>query len=153
MRAITLKHNEIAALRAKLGLTAKECADYLGFKFFNDMYNYEADPAQVKSAKPMSATHCNLLMMIAEYHHKFKCLPPLDYLKAVNTDQKARFVWLEVPEERAADIAQGVIRTRPSSDPDDLPSAREIRAWQRRDAARKKINFFMSFAALKRTGF
>ena len=138
MRAITLTHTEIAALRAKLGLTAKECADYLGIKSFNDMYNYEADPAQVKSAKPMSATHCTVLMMIAEYHHKFKRLPPLDYLKAVNTDQKARFVWLEVPEERAADIAQGVIRTRPSSDPDDLPSAREIRAWQRRDAARKK---------------
>ena len=48
MRAITLTHTEIAALRAKLGLTAKECADYLGIKSFNDMYNYEADPAQVK---------------------------------------------------------------------------------------------------------
>ena len=138
MRAITLTHTEIAALGAKLGLTAKECADYLGIKSFRDIYNYEADPAQVKSAKPMSSTHCTLLVLIAEYHHKFKRLPPLDYLKAVNTDQKARFVWLEVPEERAANIAQGIIRTRPSGGPDGLPSAREMRAWQRRDAARKK---------------
>ena len=91
MMAITLTHTEIAALRAKLGISAKDCAHYLGIKSFNDICNYEADPERVKSAKPMSSTHCTLLVLIAEYHHRFKRLPPLDYLKAVNLDQKARF--------------------------------------------------------------
>ena len=127
--AITLTHTEIAALRAKLGISARELCDLMGIKSVRDFPNYEADPARVKSAKPMSSTHCTLLVLIAEYHHRFKRLPPLDYLKAVNLDQKARFWMMEIPEN-------GPVGT--FSDPEDLPSAREIRAHQRRAAARKK---------------
>ena len=117
----------MAYLRKKLGITAKECAEYLGLKSFTDIQNYEADPARVKSAKPMPAAHCALLVMIAEYQDKFKRLPPMEYLKEVNLDQKARFMVLECP-------AWGTIG---NSDPENLPSAREMMAHQRREAAKK----------------
>jgi len=117
----------VAYLRKKLGITAKECAEYLGLKSFTDIQYYEADPARVKSAKPMPATHCALLVMIVEYHDKFKRLPPLEYLKEVNLDQKGRFMVLECP-------AWG---TTGNSEPENLPSAREIKAFQRQEAAKK----------------
>ena len=126
--AITLNHTEVAYLRKKLGLSGRELCDLMGIKSFHDMYNYEADPARVKSAKPMSATHCALLVLIVEYQDKFKRLPPMDYLKEVNLDQKARFWGYEIA---AFGAETG------SSDPDNLPSAREMLAHQRHEAAKK----------------
>ena len=125
--AITLNHTEVAYLRKKLGLSARELCDLMGIKSFRDFPNYEADPARVKSAKPMSATHCALLVLIVEYQDKFKRLPPMDYLKNVNLDQKARFWGYEIPE----------IGPVGNSDPENLPSAREMLAHQRHAAAKK----------------
>jgi len=118
MIAITLNHTEVAYLRKKLGLSARELCDLMGIKSFNDIYNYEADPARVKSAKPMPALHCALLVLIVEYQDKFKRLPPMDYLKEVNLDQKSRFWGYETPETGPVG----------NSDPENLPSARELRA-------------------------
>ena len=121
--AITLTHTEIATLRTKLGLTARECADYLGIKSYRDIYNYEAEPARVKSAKAMSATHCTLLVMIADYHKHWGRLPNIEKIKNTLT------------EAYAGDISDGISRPMPADkkstgrvDPDDLPSSREMRA-------------------------
>ena len=75
----------------------------------------------------MPATHCALLVMIVEYQDKFKRLPPLEYLKEVNLDQKAQFMVYEVPE----------IGPVGNSSPENLPSAREMMAYQRQEATKK----------------
>lgn len=123
--AITLTHTEVAYLRKKLRLSARALGEIMGIKSFNDIYNYEADPAQVKSAKPMPALHCTLLVMIVEYQDKFNRLPPMEYLKEVNLDYCAR------------DIAKGIDGPTSAGAAENWPSAREIRAFQRQEAAKK----------------
>ena len=81
--AITLNHTEVAYLRKKLGLSARE----------------------------MPALHCALRVLIVEYQDKFKRLPPMDYLKSANLDYCARDMvdgiawsgeknWVEHPSAR-----------------------------------------------------
>ena len=126
--AITLTHTEVAYLRKKLGVSGRELCDLIGIKSFHEYPNYEAGPARVKSAKPMSAGHCTLLVLIVEYYYNHRRLPPMEYLKEVNLDQKGKFMMLESPEWG----------TTGNSDPEGLPSAREMMAHQRREAAKKK---------------
>lgn len=113
--AITLNHTEVAYLRKKLGLSGRELCDLMGIKSFHDMYNYEADPARVKSAKPMPALHCALLVLIVEYYHNYRRLPPMDYLKSANLDYCAR------------DMADGIAWSGEKGWVEH-PSARELRA-------------------------
>ena len=123
--AITLNHTEVAYLRKKLGLSARELCDLMGIKSFRDFPNYEADPARVKSAKPMPAPHCALLVLIAEYYHNYRRLPQLEYLKSANLDYCAR------------DMAEGIDGPTSAGEAENWPTAREIRAFQRREAAKE----------------
>ncbi|MGC6474058.1 MAG: hypothetical protein ACON5P_05390 [Candidatus Puniceispirillaceae bacterium] len=120
MMAITLNHTEVAYLRKKLGLSGRELCDLMGIKSFHDIYNYEADPARVKSAKPMSATHCALLVLIVEYYHNYRRLPQLEYLKSANLAYCAR------------DMADGIAWSG-GKNWVEHPSARELRAAYYKD--------------------